>query len=370
MIFQIINVIAIVSMLIYLYYLRLFYIGLKNRNVNFVNSKPLVSVVVAARNEENNIARLLTTLVNQTYSSDKYQIIIANDDSIDGTASIVEQFSQKWNKIKLVNVTGREKAISPKKNALSQAIEIAEGEIILSTDADCLVGKYWIESMAACFDDNEMVIGFSRTKLTDWSKADFINKFEHFDFLAMLFAAAGAISSGKYFSCSGQNIAYKKEAFNKVGGFEKIKHLISGDDVNLMQLFRKSGMKVSFAFTDHSYVYTQPIKNIGKFLSQRSRWTSNMKWQILLNPEFFVYLSSVFFITFLPIVILFDFWQLGVGILLLRVILELIFLKSGYEVFSENKKKLMFYPAWFIVQPLYIIAIAVMGGLNMFSWKK
>jgi len=369
-IFQIIYAVTFIFLLIYLFYLRLFYIGLKNRNVNFVNSKPFVSIVIAARNEEKNIARLLTTLVNQTYQSDRFQIIIANDNSTDETASIVDRFSQKWDKIKLLNVTEREKAISPKKNALSQAIEMAGGEIILSTDADCLVGQYWIESMIACFNDNEMVIGFSRTKLVDWSNASFIRKFEHFDFLAMLFAAAGAISLGKYFSCSGQNIAYKKEAFNKVGGFEKIKHIISGDDVNLMQLFRKSGMKVSFAFTDHSYVYTQPIKNIGKFLSQRSRWTSNMKWQIILNPEFFVYLLSVFFITFLPIVILFDLWQLGVGVLLLRMILELIFLKYGYEVFGENKKKLIFYPVWFFIQPFYIIAIALMGGLNLFSWKK
>jgi len=369
-IFQIIYAATFIFLLIYLFYLRLFYVGLKNRNVNFVNSKPFVSVVVAARNEKQNIAHLLTALVNQTYPSDLFQIIIANDDSTDETASIVDRFSQKWDIIKLVNVIGREKVISPKKNALSQAIEIAEGEIILSTDADCLVGKYWIESMVACFDKNEMVIGFSRTILADWAKTSFIKKFEHFDFLAMFYAAAGAISSGKYFSCSGQNIAYKKESFIKVGGFKKIKHLISGDDVNLMQLFRKSGMKVNFAFTDHSYVYTQPIKDLKKFLSQRSRWTSNMKWQIVLNPEFFVYLLSVFFITFLPVVILFYFWQLGIGILLIRMILELIFLKYGYEVFGENKKKLMFYPIWFIMQPLYIIAIAVMGGLNMFSWKK
>jgi len=369
-IFQIVYAATFAFLLIYLFYLRLFYIGLKNRNVKFNNAKPFVSVVVAVRNEEHNIARLLTTLVNQTYLSDQFQIIIANDGSTDGTASIVEKFSQKWDKIKLLNVTGREKAVSSKKNALSQAIEIADGEIILSTDADCQVGKYWIESMVSCFDDNEMVIGFSRTKLADWAKASFIRKFEHFDFIAMLFAAAGAISSGKYFSCSGQNIAYKKAAFNKVGGFEKIKHLISGDDVNLMQLFRKSRMNVRFAFTDHSYVYTRPIKNIGKFLSQRSRWTSNMKWQILLNPEFFVYLLSVFFITFLQIIILFHFWQLGIGLLLMRMLLEIIFLKYGYEVFGEDKKKLMFYPVWFIMQPLYIIAVAVMGSLNIFSWKK
>jgi len=369
-VYNIIYIITSVSLLIYLYYLYLFYIGLKNGNNVFSKSKPFVSVVVAARNEEHNIARLLTTLVNQSYSTDLYEILIANDSSTDGTVSIVEKFSQKWSMIKLVEVKGRESVISPKKNALSQAIDAASGEIILSTDADCQVGKYWIESMVSCFEDNEMVIGISRTKLVDWSKTGFIQKFEHFDFLAMFMAAAGAISSGKYFSCSGQNIAYKKDAFEKIGGFEKIKHLISGDDVNLMQLFRKSGMKVKFAFTDHSFVNTQPIKNTGTFLSQRSRWTSNMKWQMILNPEFFIYLVSVFFITFLPIVIIFNYWLLGIGFLLVRVIFEIIFLKFGYKVFAENKKKLMFYPVWLIVQPIYIIAIAVMGGLNIFSWKK
>ncbi|MDP8203927.1 MAG: glycosyltransferase [Candidatus Tenebribacter mawsonii] len=370
MIFQIVYIVTFISLLIYLFYLYLFYSGLKDRDILFSNNKPYVSVIIAARNEEQNIARILTVLVNQTYPVDQFQILIANDGSSDGTESIVNQFANKWDNIKLLNVVGREAVISPKKNALSQAIKLADGEIILSTDADCLVGKYWIESMVACFNDNEMVIGFSRTKLANWTKANFIKKFEHFDFLAMLFAAAGAISSGKYFSCSGQNIAYKKDAFIKVGGFEKIKHLISGDDVNLMQLFRKSGMKVNFAFTDHSFAYTRPIENFGKFLSQRSRWTSNMKWQILLNPEFFIYLLSVFFITFLPIIIMFNYWQLGIGLLLVRIVLELIFLKYGYEVFGENKKKLMFYPVWFIVQPFYIIAIAVIGGLNMFSWKK
>ncbi len=156
MILNIIYLITSVSLLIYLYYLYLFYIGLKNRNNDYSKSKPFISVVVATRNEEHNIARLLTTLVNQSYPVDQYQIIIANDGSTDGTVSIVEKFSQKWNMIKLVEVSGRESAISPKKNALTQAIDVAQGEIILSTDADCQVGKYWIESMVSCFEDNEM----------------------------------------------------------------------------------------------------------------------------------------------------------------------------------------------------------------------
>ena len=292
MVWQITQYVAVAALLVYLNYLRIFHLGIKNGKDLISYSKPKVSVVVAARNEEENIARILTALVNQTYSDELYEIIVANDDSIDNTAQIVEQFSQKWKNVKLLNVTGRESVISPKKNALTQAIHSATGEIILLTDADCLVGKYWIESMLTNFEDADMVVGFSQTQILDWKKANSAQQYEHFDFVAMFLAAAGAIASGKYFSCSGQNISYKKEAFEKVGGFEKINHLISGDDINLMQLFRKSKLKVRFAFSAHSFALTQPIQNWKKLFSQRIRWASNMKWQIGLNPEFFIQLKS------------------------------------------------------------------------------
>ena len=103
-------------------------------------NKPSASVVIAARNEEKNIGRLLTALVNQTYSEELFEIIVADDDSTDGTADIVLEFSNKFNFVKLVKIENREQVKSPKKNALAQAIKMAKGEIILSTDADCMVG--------------------------------------------------------------------------------------------------------------------------------------------------------------------------------------------------------------------------------------
>jgi cellulose synthase/poly-beta-1,6-N-acetylglucosamine synthase-like glycosyltransferase len=370
LIWQIIQIATIVSLLIYLYYLRLFMLGLK-RGKDLINySKPQVSVVVAARNEEKNIARILTALVNQTYSSKLFEIIIANDGSEDKTAEIVTQFSSKWKNIKLLNVTGREEVISPKKNALDQAIKKANGEIILLTDADCLVGKYWIESMLANFEDADMVVGFSRTKIFEWKKANSAQKYEHFDFVAMFLAAGGAIASGKYFSCSGQNLAYKKSAFLQVGGFEKIKHLISGDDLNLMQLFRKNKKKVRFAFSAHSFAFTQPIQNWQKFFSQRSRWASNMKWQIGLNPEFFIYLASAFLVVLLPFSLFFSNWILAALIIGVRLIMEYGFLKFGYKKLNLKKNKLSFYLPWFIMQPVYFIVVSFMGAFSIFSWKK
>lgn len=370
MVWQIFEIVAVISFLVYLWYLRMFRVGI-GRGRDLINyAKPRVSVVVAARNEAPNIGRLLTALVNQSYSAALYEIIIANDGSSDETSRIVEEFAARWNNIILLNVTGRETVVSPKKNALAQAIATASGEIILLTDADCLTGKNWLESMLANFDDADMVVGFSQTQLRDWKKASLEQKFEHFDFTAMFLAAAGAISAGKYFSCSGQNLAYQKISFEKVGGFEKIKHLVSGDDLNLMQLFRKHGMKVRFAFSPTSFVFTQPVKNWRELFGQRSRWASNMKWQIILNPEFFSYLLSVYLVVLVPLALLFHNWRFAVLILFLRLILEYGFLKRGYEKLNLAKNRLSFYPAWIILQPVYFVIVSILGGLNLFSWKK
>ncbi|MCF7792454.1 MAG: glycosyltransferase [Candidatus Cloacimonetes bacterium] len=370
MIWQIVSGAAVFSLLIYLYYLFLFGKGL-NQGKDLINyEKPFVSVVIAARNEEKNINRILTALVNQSYSKKLYEIIVANDASTDDTVKIVEEFGNKWEQVILLNVKNREEAKSPKKNALSQAIEIAEGEIVMLTDADCLVGNRWIEAMLANFDDADMVVGFSRTKLDNWKKSNIAQKFEHFDFLALFFAAAAAISAGKAFSCSGQNISYRKTAFKSVGGFEKIKHLISGDDVNLMQLFRKAGKKIRFAFSSPSYAYTQPVSSWKQLISQRSRWASNMKSQIGLNPEFFFYLISAFLVVILPIILLFNNFLLAVSIMIIRFLLEINFIKKGLKKFGEEKNKLSFYPLWFILQPVYFIVVACLGAFSIFNWKR
>ena len=347
-----------------------FWKSLRCKNVENNFQKPKISIVIAARNEASNIGKLLTALVNQTYPQNLMEIIVANDDSTDDTAKIVNHFGQKWSCVKLLNVSNRANVISPKKNALSQAIKFANGEIILSTDADCLVGKFWVEAMVKNFSQNDFVAGFSRINIQKWTTAKWFERFEYFDFFAMFTAASAAISSGKAFSCSGQNIAYRKSAFKKVGGFEKIKHLISGDDVNLMQLFRKTNFRIGFAFSHHSFALTNASKSWINLLNQRSRWASNMKWQILLNPEFFIYLISVFLVVMLPVYLIFKVWWAALLLIFIRFMLEFKFLKNGFQIFHEDKNRLKFYPVWFFLQPLYMLTVAFLSVLNIFRWKK
>ncbi len=364
-------IITVIGLLIYVRYADLFLQGLKQNGQQRDFRKRNVSVIIAARNEEHNISNLLTSLVNQDYPQDLTEIIVANDSSNDRTAEIVEQFQQKWPNINLINVEGREKAVSPKKNALQQAIEFSSGEILLFTDADCIPGKDWIEAMVAHYsDDCDMVVGFSKTRVLDWVKARFVQKYEHFDFLCMFFCAAGGVARDRYFSCSGQNLSYTRKAFDKVGGFSKIKHIVSGDDVNMMQLMNRSGVNIRFAFSPASFMTTQVIDSWKQLLNQRSRWASNMKFQFTLNPEFFFYLVAVLIVTYCPIILLFYNIWLAIGILLIKYIFELRLVRYGFKVFHIKKKLLNFYPVWIIVQPVYMLIVATLGLFSFFRWKK
>ncbi|PID28537.1 MAG: hypothetical protein CSB55_04180 [Candidatus Cloacimonadota bacterium] len=359
-----------VAFAIYLYYMFIFYSGLKTVNQTVSNKKPFVSVVVAARNEERNITALLTTLVNQSYSEKFYEVIIVDDDSTDNTRNIVEFFSEKFSFVKYQKVKDREKAVSPKKNALGQGIEAAKGEIILSVDADCMVKEHWIASAVASFtEDVQMSAGFSETNISDWSKSSFTQKFEFMDFVIMFGCSAGGIAQGKYFSCSGQNIAYRKSAFMKVGGFSKISHILSGDDVNLMQLFRKAGMKIRFNFSPRNYVVTKPIEGLPQFINQRSRWASNTKYQLGLNPEFFIYLASALILEFSSWSMLFFDWKIALCLLAVKALSEYNFVKKTVEKFSVPEERIKFFPSWFITRPFYYLAVAVPGQLNLFSWR-
>ena len=110
---------------------------------------PSVSVVVAARNEEDHIQHLINDLISQEYPLDKLEVVIVNDRSNDDTATILDDASNNYAFIKVVTIDQVSKDMTPKKNALTKGIEAAVGEIIVLTDADCRVKKLWVSSMAS-----------------------------------------------------------------------------------------------------------------------------------------------------------------------------------------------------------------------------
>ncbi|MEA2104652.1 MAG: glycosyltransferase [Candidatus Cloacimonadota bacterium] len=367
------NILILVITLLFLYYLKYAFLitkGLKRKYLNPNVNTPFVSVVVAARNEQENISNLLTCLVNQDYPQDKYEIVVSDDQSIDRTGEIIKRFSGKFDNIKLVSVQVSGNVASRKKNALSAGLAEAKGEIILTTDADCVVKSTWISGMIRYFVRGVgMVSGLSLPQI-NFAHSNIVEKYEYFDMTALFSAAAGVIGIDKAFSCSGQNLAYTKEAYNKIGGYGSIMEYESGDDILLMQLIRKAGYKINFAFGKTSYNGTKSEKNLFKFLNQRIRWASNENPQSFLNREFLLYLIDVFLLNILIIAAIFINPLIFFSSFILKSIADFWVIKAGFKRFDLSKKHLWFFPVWAILQPIYIFITGLGGKLKIYQWKK
>ena len=340
------------------------------------SEKPFVSVVVAARNEENHIGDLLEDLSQQTYPSDSFEVIIVNDGSEDRTSEIIDSFVQKDKRfIHLQAKPDPVSGLTAKKNALNQGIQKSKADIILSTDADCRVKATWIETMVSYFTGNVgMVVGFSQFGKPG-EKYSIFEQLQAIDFLALMGAAQGAINLGIPLAASGQNLAYRKQAFLEVGGFEKIKDRISGDDVLLLGLIHKlTNWKIRFAHSENAFNWTHPEKKLHDFLNQRKRWASNGSIQLQLNKLFFVFISIMLLINATFLIGIPVYALLGLSLftplicLLAKVGIEFLMTLSAAIRF-RRLDLIKYFPLWALLQLPYVAVTGFLGTFGHFKWK-
>ena len=142
---ELITTIGILSEVIYLLILLYLITGIIRTKTELTDEQPFVSVIVAAHNEAKNIAVCLDSLLNQDYPEEKMEIIIVDDRSVDDTALILEEYEQNHKLFRVLSILECEKGLSPKKNALTHGVNIANGEIIAVTDADCRAPIRWLK---------------------------------------------------------------------------------------------------------------------------------------------------------------------------------------------------------------------------------
>src|SRR5665647_358261 len=119
---------------------------------------PFISVIIAARNEEKNIGNCIESIINQTYPAHLFEVIIVDDNSTDSTPAIVNSFEQNNIRVfKLNDFTENEKLNSYKKKAVETAISVAKGNLIVTTDADCIVQSEWLQTIASCYEESSAV---------------------------------------------------------------------------------------------------------------------------------------------------------------------------------------------------------------------
>lgn len=325
-----------------------------------------ISVIIAARNEQENIARLLESIKVQTYPSDLLEVIVVDDHSDDDTAVIASGFSGvKLIKLQFENIN------SYKKKAIETGIAAASGDMIVVTDADCIVHPGWLKTIAAFKKKTNAV--FIAAPVVIQNDSSLLQTFQSLDFMVLQGITAASVQKRIHNMCNGANLAYERKVFFEVNGFEGIDQIASGDDMLLMQkIASRFPGKIAYLLSKEAIVTTQSTKTWKEFFNQRIRWASkatNYNDIRIFSVLFLVY----FFNCALLALLIAGFWMpylwLGfLGILLGKIIVELIFI-SPVAKFYGQEKLLNLFPLYQPLHIIYTIVAGWFGTFGSFEWK-
>ena len=357
--------IILLCSLIYFYNILRFIVGIYVNEKHGSSSIALpVSIIIAVKNGEKNLHRMLIALSKQLYDGEM-EFIIVDDNSSDNTRCIIHEHIDLDHRFKYVESDIGDASLSHKKRALDAGINASQYEHLLFTDIDCIIQEKWVSSMMNLFvDDVDYVVGHAYVK----HRKSILNKFQRVDLLMLLFAARSMIALGSPWASIGQNQAYTRTLYNRLGGFGLLANYLQGDDTLFLQLAVQNDANIVFNNQIDSYVISRAELSWKTLILQRGRWSgdANVMWKF--NLSFYImalalwlmsggilFLSAIYCINLLLI------------ILLLKLILEGFLHLAGSKSFNHQIYYLDFL-IWFIIHPLYVFIMGIFSFVN-FQWK-
>ncbi len=347
------------------------------QTVKFISYNPTsfkqnlsVTVIIPARNEEKNIVKCLDSLKKQVYDLDKLQIIVVNDFSDDNTLGLskLNLVDSKINYLVLDKSSFNLNA--SKKECINLALSKSSGDIILCTDADCVMGPFWVQTMVSFFSKQTQLVSGP-------VKMSHLNTFEGFQALesiGLITIGAAYIASKQPTLANGANLAYRKSAFEAVNGFVGIDQIASGDDELLMhKINEKYPDSIVFAKDSNAIVTTNPCTTFNELYNQRLRWVTKStiyKEKRITITLMISYLASLFF----PVAFIYSFFNPDLLPLPLIGLLCKIF-AEGTILFVGNRflnngflLKYLVFEQFFHI--LYVVWIGVAANLvKKYEWK-
>ena len=371
-------VIQLISILIAMF--TLFYWGImlylrkgwaKLRLINAENKlcKTSVSIMIAARNEERMIESTIQDILAQDYPAHLLQLIVVDDHSKDRTSEIVLSFIDP--RVKLINLNEKEPLNSYKKKAISEAIKVSNAELIISTDGDCRMGPNWLKSVVTLYESGDYKMISS--PVSYFEEQNIFEEMQSLEFLFLIGLGASGIGNGNPTTCNGANLAYRRDVFHELKGFQGIDHLASGDDELFMHKVASAYPNgIGFCKSRDAIVYTHAKANLGEFIQQRKRWASKStsyknKGIVILGVLIWLFNLSII-ITALAGFIDPKFWLIALVTILLKMLAEFIFLIPICR-FRERMKLLYYLPLLNLIHIFYLVYIGIAGNSGKYKWK-
>lgn len=327
-----------------------------------------VTLLIPFRNEVDNLPKIFRSVEKLNYSN--LNVIWINDHSEDSS------FDDLHELLKSENLRFEHKLIHSenkgKKAAIEAGIKDAKGELIFTTDADCELPSEWINHILKHLEDPaiQMVAGPVMTK----ESITFFQRFQQIEWASILLVTQYAMANENPLMCSGANLAYRKQAFQKVNGYQGNMEILSGDDEFLLKKIadQYGAEAIGYAIEEEALVLTNALKNWSELFSQRVRWASKYK-----SHNFSHFLSSIlpaflqlFWVLSFALPISYGLEGLFIFLLIwvLKILVEFFSLRKVTNTYSLQLK----YPDFYytsLIHPFYVLRIAFGAVFGKYKWK-
>jgi biofilm PGA synthesis N-glycosyltransferase PgaC len=347
------------------YYLFYFLAPARFRHPDTPGKKDSVSVIICARNEEENLKNFLPAVLEQDYPD--FEVIVVNDCSEDESYIVLGEYLKKYPNLKVSTIIKDTKFSHGKKFAQFIGIKAAKNEILLFTDADCKPeSEKWLEKMASRFNDNiDFVLGYGGYL----SRQGLLNRYIRYDCMSIAMQYLGMAIRGKPYMGVGRNLAYRRSLFFEKKGFGNHSHLASGDD-DLFVNSNASSKNLAVEFRKESHTRSVPASGIEEFHKQKKRHltTANHykpgdKIALMAEPVSRV----LFYILFIVLLSNLYLWPVVLGIFIVRIIIQFTIFAMNQKRFSELGL-LPWLPIFDILSP-FINAVLYLSSIRQGTGK-
>lgn len=335
----------------------------------------VITVIIPARNEEEHIVNCLQNVLAQNYPGKLTEIIVVDDNSTDNTVKLVEKIiAENQNRnIRLLKLKDVSATALFKKRAITEAVAVATGKLIVTTDADCRMGKDWLATIAEYYEVYQPKMMLAPVTFTN--EKSVFEKLQTLEFIGYIGVSAAAVAMKNPLMCNGANLAYEREAFKAVGGYKQNDNLASGDDVFLMLKIKTMFPgAIHFLKSREAIVETFAQKNLNDFFQQRKRWLSKRPGYTdfsVIGTALLVYAFN-FFVLLGFVLSLFaagNSFMILFGLLfLLKCFSDFVFLYPVATFFGRRELLWWFLPEQVLVI-IYVTLMGIIGSNGKYKWK-
>lgn len=337
------------TVVIQLFYYLFFYLRITKKSHTNPNLLPPVSVIICARNEEENLKKFLPSILNQDYP--QYEVIVVNDASEDDSAWVLDNFAKQYSHLKISTIKKDEKFNHGKKLALTIGIKAATYDHLLFTDADCKADSAdWIYQMVQSYNPHtEIVLGYGGYTKT----RGFLNKIIRFDSLFIAMQYMGFAKAGIPYMGVGRNLSYKKSLFFKNKGFATHASLQSGDD----DLFvNENANKSNTEINIKAHTRSETKKSFALWIIQKKRHQSTFK-RYKISHQFLLTLEPVsrtLFYLLIPALLILDINTYPIVLIFFTIRLIILVLSYYFSTKTLKEQDLLLFSPLFDFLYLFI----------------